>query len=159
MTVALLAIDPYDAGSGLLFPLLLQRIIEYGKTLKYEVDGIALAENIGQRMMHRDPQCAALAFLQRGKMVGHAIATIEKLGSDIWVFVQQCRLDPKVDAGDAVERAIQYAEEWGRQYGATRVMFGTHRSDAAWARKHGFEAVRHMLVRPIGEKQEGAEVA
>jgi len=160
VNVALVPVDPYDDTTGLLFPLLLQRIRDYGNGLKFEVKGDSLAEMIGRRLIGKDPTVAAVAFCAKGKMVGHAIATVEELGGDRWVFIQQCRLDPKVDAGDAVKRAIDLATDWGRQFGATRLLFGTHRSDAAWEKKHGFTVVRKMLGREIPTQEaEGAEVA
>lgn len=157
MSVALVPIEPYGE-SGILFPFLLQRIRDYGNSLKFEVKGEHLAEMIARRLVAKDPTCAAIAFVKQNKMVGHAIATIEELGGDRWVFVQQCRVDPKVDVGDAVQRGIQLCEDWGRSHGATRLMFGTHRSDAAFVKKHGFTVFRQVLGREI-KSLEGAEVA
>ena len=160
MSVALVAVDPYG-DTGILFPMLLQRVKDFGNGLRFEVKGEALAEMVARMLVARDPRVAAVAFVKQNKVVGHAIATIEQLGGDTWVFIQQCRVDPKVDAGDAVKRAIEMAEEWGRQFGATRLLFGTHRSDAAWEKKHGFTVVRKMLGREIAPavETEGAEVA
>lgn len=148
-TVHVLSVDPYDKVLGLLVPAIVQRILEFARVGLSELDPMMVASSYMSRLFMRDPNVDVLAFVEpNGKVVGHAIGTLETDGTNKWVFVQQCRADGNV--GDAVQRAIAYADEWGRQRGATAMLFATNRADSSWKRKYGFETVRHVMYRELG---------
>lgn len=151
--VQIVPIDPFDRISGLFVPFITQRIIEMARIMCPEVDPEQVALAYMTRLFNRDPNVGIIAMVEsNGKVVGHAVATMETDGVKKWVHVGQCRADGNV--GDAVKRAVEYADNWGHERGATHMTMATNRIDTAWKRRYGFEVIRHQMIRPLGTEEE-----
>lgn len=145
--VGLVKIDPLGPGpQGLLFPYVVQRILEMAKAHEVEISGEALTREILVKLCKGDPNILVLAMVTKaGQVVGHGAAAIHEYAGLRWIFIIQCKVDG--DQGDAVIRALDFTRAWGLAQGAQDlVLMGTARSDAAWARKYGFKSIRHMMI-------------
>lgn len=149
-TVLVVLVNPYDKLTGLLVPVVAQRILDFAQQHFNELNPESYTRVVMSRLWANDPRIAVAALVEAGtcKVVGHGVATIEEDGANKWVFVSQCKADGNV--GDAIQRAIKMAEEWGAAQGATKMVMSTPRSDAAWKRKYGFDTMRHLMIRQIG---------
>jgi len=149
-TVHIVPIDPYDRVTGLLVPSITQRIIEMAQALSPELDSTQVALAYMSRLFAKDPNVTVIALVEtNGKIVGHSIASVESDGVKKWVHVGQCKADGNV--GDAIKRAVEYADEWGRVRGATHMTMATSRVDTAWKRRYNFEVMRHLMIRDLGQ--------
>lgn len=155
--VIVLPIDPFDPVASLLVPAVTQRIKQFAEENFQEADPHFFASSIMARLMMRDPNLVVVALLEptTGKVVGHGVATIETEGTRKWVFVSQCKADGNV--GDAIMRGIELADKWGRQRGASHMVMSTTRSDTSWKKKYQFETMRHLMIRLLGNIEEGAD--
>ncbi len=152
-TVQIVPIDPYDRITGLLVPYVTQRIIEMAGVVSPELEPSQVALAYMSRLFNRDPNVGVIALVEtNGKVVGHAVASLESDGVKKWVHVGQCRADGNV--GDAIKRAVEYADEWGKARGATHMTMSTSRVDTGWKRKFNFDVVRHLMIRDIGVEEE-----
>lgn len=151
MAVSLIIVDPYDPVSGLLVPLIAQRMLEQARLHAQELDPEQLVKSTMTRLWQKDPTLAILAFVdEKGVCVGHCVATIETDGTNKWIFVSQVKADGNV--GDAVARAIEVADKWGNENGCKIMLMATGRSEKAWERKYGFKLSRRIMDRQIGAK-------
>ena len=152
--VHVVVVDPYDARAGLLVPAVTQRIRAFCAQYMDEVDPDAFTRATMVQLWAQNPRLAIVALVNdEGKVVGHAVASIEESGEKVRVFISQCQADGNV--GDAVKRAIALADAWGRKHGATHMAMSTQRDDGAWERRYGFKTQRHLMVRMIGDPIEG----
>ena len=163
MNVTLLLIEPYHPVTGLLVPLVAQRILGLAQERQRERDPGKTARDILTRLYAGDLSLRILGFLDdKGVLVGHAVATIETDGVNHWMFIQQVKVDG--DVGDAVGRGIEIGDQWAtavnpnlvaRGYTPiTKMVMATHRSDAAFQRKYLFTTDRHLMIREIGASKE-----
>jgi hypothetical protein len=147
--VTLVPVDPLHPVSGLLFPLVARRVMDF------VVDNVPEAESSDKftrsllaRMVYGDPDYVALALATpNGRIVGHVLAMIERDGSKQWVYVFQAKADESV--GDAMKDALRWVDEWGRSRGATSMRMATSRNPKAWERAYGFEVFRTLMWRDI----------
>lgn len=152
MAVSVVRVDPYDPVTGLLVPIISQRMLEMARLHCTELDPEQLVKSTMVKLWARDPAIGVLAFVdEKGVCVGHCIASMETDGRNRWVFVSQVKADGNV--GDAVARAIEVADQWGRDNGATMMLMATGRSEKAWERKYGFKLSRRVMDRKIGDKE------
>ena len=150
--VVIVQVDPFHQTTGLLFPAILQRILGFSNTHYSEINPLAQARDIGMRACMGDPNLLLLAFLApEGRMIGHAVSTVQETYGRRWLFVTQCKVDES--AGDVVQRAIQMGEEFGRAHGADILIFETRRSDSAWAKAYGFKTMRHLMAESLNGKE------
>lgn len=148
--VLVVRVDPMDRTTGLLVPVVAQRIRETADQHFDELDPDLFTSGMMARLWAGDDTVLVLALVEEGtfRIVGHAVAEIAKHGKNTWVFVSQTKADQNV--GDAIKRAILLADEWGKTHKATRMVMATSRSDTAWRRRYGFSALRHLMSRDIG---------
>ena len=152
--VAIVPVDPFHPVTGLLFPALLQRILAFSRTHYSEINPEAQARDHAMRACAGDPNFLMVAFLApEGRLIGHAISTIQETYGRRWLFVTQCKVDEQ--AGDVVARAVKLGEDFGRAHGADTLIFETRRSDSAWAKAHGFKTMRHLMAKSLN----GTELA
>ena len=149
--VLVIPVDPFDLTTGLLVPQVAQRIRQFALDNYTEADPQFFASTIMARLFAGDPNVVVVALLEptTAKVVGHGVATIETEGRRKWVFISQCKADGNV--GDAIKRGIVWADQWGRERGATHMVMATPRSDTAWRRRYGFDVMRHLMIRPLGD--------
>ena len=162
--ITLVKVDPYHPVTGLLVPFLCRRIMDMAASRQEERDPQQFTRDIMSRLWAQDPSLGVLAMLdEKGRLVGHAVATIETDGKNHWLFVQQTKADG--DVGDAVDRAMGEAKGWAAQVSERLVTAGfrpitkglmvTTRSDAAWQRRHKLKAIRHVMEFELTEEREG----
>lgn len=155
--VLVVTVNPLDKTTGLLVPVVAQRILDTAEAHFDELDPHLYTSQMMTRLWAGDPDVLIVALVEEGtfKVVGHGVAEIAKHGPNCWVFVSQMKADQNV--GDAVKRAILVADEWGKSRGAEKMVMATSRSDTAWRRKYGFLGMRHLMVRNIGSPLTGGE--
>lgn len=147
--IVLVPIDPFDKVGGLLFPQIAQRVLAMAREHVQEIDPEPFTRQLIARVTAGDPSVLLLAMVNGdGRVVGHATITLEQAGDRRWVHVSQCKADGNV--GDAVKRAIELVDAWGRERGATLMTMATHRSDSAWQKKYGFQTHRYLMRRELG---------
>lgn len=152
MAVSVVRVDPYDPVTGLLVPIISQRMLEMARAVAHEFDPEQLVKSTMVKLWAHDPTIGVLAFVdEKGQCVGHCVASIESDGVNRWVFVSQVKADGNV--GDAVSRAIEVADKWGKDNGCTWMLMATGRSEKAWEKKYGFKLSRRVMARQIGDKE------
>ncbi|MGH7274522.1 MAG: hypothetical protein ACREIQ_08715, partial [Nitrospiria bacterium] len=111
--VQIIPVDPFHKVTGLLFPFMLQRILAFSQTHYSEINPLAQARDHAMRACAGDPTLLLLAFLAPGgRLIGHAVSTLQENYGRKWLFVTQCKVDEP--AGDVVSRAIQIGEDFAR---------------------------------------------
>ena len=133
--VQILPVDPFSPRieMAMLFPLLIRRMLEFSQTHYSEINPLAQARDHAMRACAGDPNLLLLAFIAPdGRLIGHAVSTIQETYGRRWLFVTQCKLDEQ--AGDAISRGIKLSEDFARARGADLLIFETRRSDSAWAK-------------------------
>lgn len=155
--VQIVPVDPFDIKlGGLLFPFVLQRIIEFSKTHYTGFDPMRQARELAARACAGDPSLLLLAFVAPdGRLIGHAVSTISESYGTRWLFVIQSKVDEP--AGDVISRATSLGKSWGKARGAELIVFETRRSDSAWAKAYGFKTMRHLMYMPINGEPAGVE--
>jgi hypothetical protein len=149
--VVVLPVDPLNGPTAMLLPFIAHRIFTMAGERMSELDPERFTRTILARLWSGDPGVLVLAFLEpSGKLVGHVVAEICTDNVKRWIFVSQTKADGNV--GDAVKRTILMLDEWAKQFSATTMCFATHRSDAAWQKKYGFEPHRQVMMRAIGSE-------
>ena len=166
--VKLVPLSPYDGQTGLMVPFVLERIKKAALDWSGEMDPIQLVARIGQRVYSCDPSIRLLAFVGgTGKLVGHAVASMETDGINTWVFVSQVKMDPG-DWGDAIPRGLEEADKWAEWYSEavlvpnghkpiSEMLMATSREDRGFIRRYGFKTYRHIMSRPVNHKGAKAE--
>lgn len=141
--------DPLHPVTGLLVPFLLQRMLDFAKIHYEELLPEAQVREFGARMMLNDHNQLVQAFVTPdGRLIGHAISHIQEFGGKSWLYVAQCKLDEP--GADIISRAIEEAERFAQERGATLLLFATKRSDSSWQRAYGFKTARHIMMKPLG---------
>lgn len=142
--VQIIRVDPFDKLAGLLFPFVLQRIMDFSNTHYSGFNPMAQARELAARACGGDPNLLLLAFVTPdGRLVGHAVSIIQETYGSRWLFVIQCKVDEP--AGDLISRATELSQRFGKERGATMLVFETKRSDSAWAKAYGFKTLRHLM--------------
>lgn len=161
MKVHPIVVDPYDPSVGMLVPLLTQRILAFSREHVAEVQPEQTARVFMSRLMVLDPALRMVAFIaEDGRMVGHAVATIETDGDCTWAFVWQVHLDSSINAENAVPQALDLLVEWTHEYSQrvllsqgkspiSQILMATHRDDRAFQKKYGFEQLRKVMIKRI----------
>ena len=146
--VQIIPVDLFHPVTGPLFPFVINRVRKFAETHFSEVFPDRQAREVAARLAAGDPTIFVAAFISPdGRLVGHGVAAIQQGYGKKWVFVTQCKLDEP--AGDAMSRAIQYIEDWGRAQGAELLIFETKRSDSSWVRAFGFKTLRHLMWKSL----------
>ena len=146
--VVILQVDPFHPVLGHLFPLMLQRMVDFAKVHYAEISPMAQARDHAVRACAGDPDLLLLALLgPDGKLIGHSVATVQETYGRRWLFVTQCKADES--SGDAIARVIKKNEEFARARGADILIFETRRSDSAWAKAYGFKTMRHLMSKSL----------
>lgn len=146
--VQIVRVDPFHPVMGMLFPLLLRRMMEFATIHIPEMNPEAQVRDHAMRAVSGDPNLLLLAFLAPdGRLIGHAVSIIQEDYGKKWLFVTQCKVDEP--GGDVVGRAIQMGKAFAIERGATMLLHATKRSDGAWARAYGFKTMRHLMWLPL----------
>jgi hypothetical protein len=146
--IKIIPVDPMDPHVGLLFPFLLQRMLDFAKIHYEEISPEAQVRDFGMRAMGKDRNLLIQAFLTpQGKLIGHTVSYIQEFAGKTWLYVAQCKVDEP--GGDVIDRAIEAGEQFARERGATLLMFATKRSDSAWMKAYGFKTIRHLMVKEL----------
>jgi hypothetical protein len=156
--VNIVEVKPYDK-TNVLIPAVTKRMLEMARLHSPEMRPEKIVQAYLTRLYSGDPTVKIVALVTSDyKVVGHACASLESDGVDNnarkWVFIQQIKADENV--GDAVDRCLELAEAWGRVYGCSYIMLGTHRNDEAMRRRFGAKTHRYIMGKPI--LPEGTEV-
>ena len=156
--VAIVRVDPFNRVTGMLFPFMLRRMMEFAQIHIPEMNPEAQVRDHARRACEGDPNLLLLAFLAPdGRLIGHAVSIIQEDYGKKWLFVTQCKVDEP--GGDAVGRAIQMSKDFGRERGAMMLLHITKRSDGAWARAYGFKTMRHLMWMPLNDEATPEPVA
>ena len=141
-------VDPFHRVTGMLFPFMLRRMMEFARTHIPEMNPEAQVRDHAMRACSGDPNLLLLAFLAPdGRLIGHVVSIIQEDYGKRWLFVTQCKVDEP--GGDVVGRAIQMGKDFAKERGATMLLHATKRSDGAWARAYGFKTMRHLMWMPL----------
>ncbi len=154
--VQIVPVDPFHPVTGLLFPFLLKRMLEfavvhYTKELgnpEFQVRTVASEACLG------NPVLLLALLAPDGRLIGHVACIMQGDAGKKWLFVLQCKLDEP--GADAISRAIKIGEDYARSHGAASLVFESRRSDSAWAKTYGFKFVRHLMMKSLNG-QEPAE--
>lgn len=161
MNIHLVRLDPYDPNLGVLVPIVAKRIVEFSREHTKEMDSILVAQAVMVPLWNRDPFILVLAMVNtEGLVVGHAVGAINTDGVNHWLTVSQTQADGAV--GDAVKRAITYAQEWVEkdvnprlrergQHPVTQMVMVTGKNEKAWERTYGFRVQRRVMVRDLAD--------
>lgn len=148
MAFHVVRVDPYHPSLGVLAPLVAARMVEYAKAHTPEVDPGQFTANLMSKVWGRDLDIIVLAVVnEKGHLFGHVVATLQDYGAEKWVMVIQTKQD--ADVGDAIVRAMQDLEAWGRENGAQRLLLSSHRADSKWQKKYGFKTHRYLMTKSL----------
>jgi hypothetical protein len=129
-------------------PKLTKRLLEFSEENFDEGEPRLFVQQMLARLTAGDPSIRLLVAVNpdTAEVVGHCLATMERHGGKAWVFVWQCKLDGKTEAGHEM---LAHLKHWGRDSGATNLIMCTHRSERAWEKKYGFTSKRVLMTQPI----------
>ena len=146
--VQIVRVDPFHPVMGMLFPLMLRRMMEFATTHSPEMNPEAQVRDFAMRACAGDPNMLLLAFLAPdGRLIGHSVSILQQDYGKVWLFVPQCKVDEP--GGDVISRAIKMGTEFAKSRGATMIIMVTKRSDGSWARAYGFKTMKHEMYLPL----------
>jgi len=165
--IKILQVDPFHPVTGLLFPFVLRRMQDFAKVHYADelADPYRQVKVVASNVISGNAALMLAMVTPEGRLIGHVacIMQVDQESGKKWLFVLQCKLDEP--GADAIQRAIEYGENYARGHGATSIAFETKRSDSAWAKAYGFKVVRHIMVKslngsePVAPIEKGSEVA
>ncbi len=141
-----LKVDPHKPSLRLLTPSFADRVQAYVTEYQPLHKAEEFTAGIMARLWLGDPNTLALALLddETGKLVGHAVATREQLGSASWVQIHQARADQNV--GDARRQAVKAIIAWAESLNlGDRVLLESNREAREADKTLGFKPYRYQL--------------
>ena len=137
-----LRLDPHDTKLGLLTPFLAQRIEQYAEAYQPEVLPSEYASAVMAKLWMGDPSILALGLVDpdSAKLVGHALAVLERFGSRARVELVQLQADQNV--GEARYQAVQHVLGWAKEMGSTQVFILSHRDGKEFESRFGGKRCR-----------------
>ena len=149
--IDVLSIEPDD----IWYPSVLARIRSIASDDRQDLNVDLLIAMIQAGLAATPSAWRLLAFVDRphfadlGRLVGHAVMTLQSDGAKRWVLILQTFITPHDDTGDAVRRALQETDRWAQEHQAKFYTMVTTRETDAWTRKFGFLKVGTLYRRPV----------
>lgn len=149
-----IAIDPLDPKTGLLFPLVAQRVLRFAREQHVEMDPTNVTRQLLARVVLQDPAVRLLAFVnEQGVIRGHTFAAIESDGTDHkWCYVFQAQAEGNVGEHMRAATAGLADDPWLKGHGVQYIVMSTGRREKGWERAWGFKPLRHHMILPITEE-------
>jgi hypothetical protein len=141
VSATVVCIDPMHPKFGVLASFYAQRVASYAREYQPEVLGDEFARMVLAKLWMGDKTLLALGICDDAdaRLLGHALASAEALGSRRWVNVIQLRADEGV--GSARIDALKTCVSWAQQLGIDQVLVSTNR-DGKEFQKLGFVRYR-----------------
>jgi hypothetical protein len=141
----ILPLDTRVSGHRPLAGLVADRIEQHARKHQPEVNAAEYTAGLMARLWLRDPNVLVLAAIdpESAEVVGHAVASLEQVGSERWVTIAQVRGESRMDA-------VKTVIAWAKVRETPKVLLHVHSSAASkdWA-PLGFKLYRHMMRLPL----------
>jgi hypothetical protein len=139
-----------------LMPQLLARVRALSERLEGVGDPGILCRSIELNFLVPDPQIIAIVAVDDdGRVVGHAVCSLDQWLGHKYVMVLQYALDGALSR-EAVRKQMAKVEEWGRNHGAVelRALVTGDTLERAYRIFYGFQRKQVLMTKPIPQRQE-----
>jgi hypothetical protein len=137
--------DRQSRGSYYLMPQLLDRIAAFEEEAGDRRRAAVLPALFEQSFCSDTPWMACGVFVLGGRITGHALASIEKILNEPYLYVAQLGKD-RGSAGDVGE-LISMGVAWGRSIGIERLLaYPAGEAQARLFRRYGFQPIASTMA-------------
>lgn len=126
------------------FPVIVARIRRFLQA-HLDTDPEDTLRRMVMRVLVGDPLARLYIGFDDDELVAWGWATLEQQGPSKWIYC----LAGESTVPAYTEMYFVELEKWGRELGATSIIFSSKRSPKAWARRHKFMLRTYSLIRPI----------
>jgi hypothetical protein len=147
-------VDPLDPVTGMLFPFVVQRVVEFAREQHPEMNPQYVARQLLAQVVLGNDKVRLTAIVNpQGVIRGHVLASIQSdedpASPQVWCYIFQAKADANV--GDTLRNAVKGLVDhpWLKKHGATHLLMSTGRNEKGWERAFGFRPLRHVMWRPL----------
>lgn len=139
-----------DRDSWGLMPEFLDRVKRFCCKFDTDTDGVGICRLVEAHFISDNPQFIMVAATYQGKIVGHALASMESYYEKRVLNIIQLEIDGAVGR-DNLKKGFDVILSWGLLQGAedVRISTGTQAKAKMLKRFYGFNTHRIVMIRPL----------